>query len=114
MIDSRIQKLINNLKLRNIDSFFLESFYEVNEKLLQMIPTDCTVGIGHSITVQNSGIVEKLKERGNVVFDKTKAMNKEESKQIKKKALIANWYISGTNAISLEGHIVNIDHSGIE
>jgi len=40
------------------------------------------------------------------------AMNKEESKQIKKKALTADWYVTGTNAISLEGHIVNVDHSG--
>jgi len=112
MSDSRINRLIRNLKQRNIDAFFLESFYEVNEKLLQMIPTDCTVGIGHSITVQNSGIIEKLEERGNVVFDKTKAINKEEGKHIKKKALIADWFITGTNAISLEGHIVNIDHSG--
>ncbi len=62
MPDSRINRLISNLKLRNIDAFFLESFYEVNEKLLQMIPTHCTVGIGHSITVQNSGIVEKLED----------------------------------------------------
>jgi hypothetical protein len=77
-----------------------------------MIPDDCTVGVGHSITVQDSGIVRKLIEKGNTVFDKTMAMNKEESKQIKKKSLTADWYITGTNAISLQGHIVNIDHSG--
>lgn len=112
MPDSRIQKLISNFKSRNIDVFFLESFSEVNHKLLQMIPGDCTVGIGHSITVQNTGIVQKLVERGNTVFDKTMSANREESKLIKKKALTADWYITGTNAISLEGHIVNVDHSG--
>lgn len=112
MLDSRILRLINNLKSRSIDAFFLESFDEVNEKLLNMIPVECTVGIGHSITVQNSGIVGRLIERGNIVFDKTKAMDKEESKHIKKRALTADWYITGSNAISLEGHIVNIDHSG--
>jgi len=110
--DNRIQRLIGNLKLRNIDAFFLEGFNEANEMLLQMIPSNCTVGIGHSITVQNSGIVQKLIKRGNTVLDKTMAMNKEESKQIKKKALTADWYVTGTNAISLEGHIVNVDHSG--
>jgi len=112
MPDSRIQRLVNNLKSRNIDAFFLESFDEINDKLLQMIPSECTVGVGHSITVEKSGIVDKLIERGNIVFNKTMAMNKEESNQIKKKALTADWYITGTNAISLEGHIVNIDHSG--
>jgi L-lactate utilization protein LutB len=110
--DDRIQRLISNLELRNIDAFFIESFDEASNKILKMIPDDCTVGVGHSITVQDSGIVRKLIERGNTVFDKTMAMNKEESKQIKKKALTADWYITGTNAISLQGHIVNIDHSG--
>jgi L-lactate utilization protein LutB len=112
MLDSKIQRLINNFKLRNIEAFYVESFEEVNERLLQMIPEDCTVGIGHSMTLQNSEVVEKLIERGNIVLDKTRAKSKEESKEIKKKALTADWYITGTNAVSFEGHIVNIDHSG--
>lgn len=112
MQDSKIQRLINNFKLRNIEAFYVESFEEVNERLLQMIPEDCTVGIGHSMTLQNSGVIEKLIERGNLVLDKTRAKSKEESKEIKKKALTADWYITGTNAVSSEGHIVNIDHSG--
>lgn len=112
MMDDRIQGLINNFKARNIDAFFLESVDEAREKLLEMIPSNCTVGIGHSQTVEKSGVVQKLIERGNIVFDKTKASNKEESKEIKKRALTADWYITGTNAVSLDGHIVNIDHSG--
>lgn len=111
-MDSRIKSLISNLKSRNIDAFFLESFNEMNEKLLKIIPDNCTIGVGHSITVQNSGIIKRLIERGNIVFDKTTAIDKEESKKIKKMALTSDWYITGTNAISLEGHIVNIDHSG--
>jgi L-lactate utilization protein LutC len=110
--DNKVQKLINNLKLRNIDAFFLESFNEVNDRLLQMIPGDCTVGVGHSATIQSLEIVRKLMERGNIVFDKTIAASREESREIKKKALTADWYITGTNAISSEGHIVNVDHSG--
>lgn len=112
MLDSRIKSLISNLKSRNIDAFFLESFNEMNEKLLKIIPDNCTIGVGHSITVQSSGIIKRLIERGNIVFDKTTAIDKEESKKIKKMALTSDWYITGTNAISLEGHIVNIDHSG--
>lgn len=111
-MDSRIKSLISNLKSRNIDAFFLESFDEINEELLKIIPDNCTIGVGHSITVQNSGIIKRLIERGNIVFDKTTAIDKEESKKIKKMALTSDWYITGTNAISLEGHIVNIDHSG--
>lgn len=112
MQDSKIQRLISNFKLRNIEAFYVETFEEANERLLQMIPGDCTVGIGHSMTLQNSGVIEKLIERGNTVLDKTRAKSREESREIKKKALTADWYVTGTNAVSIEGHIVNIDHSG--
>lgn len=57
-------------------------------------------------------ILQELANRGNIVYDKTFAKTKEESILLKKKALLTDWYITGTNAISIEGHIVNIDHSG--
>jgi len=38
--------------------------------------------------------------------------SKEESKELKRKSLLTDWYITGTNAISLDGHLVNMDHSG--
>lgn len=40
------------------------------------------------------------------------AKSEAESELIKKRSLLSDWYITGTNAISKEGHIVNIDHSG--
>jgi len=30
----------------------------------------------------------------------------------KRNALITDWYITGSNAISVDGRIVNVDHSG--
>jgi len=57
-------------------------------------------------------ISQELKARGNTVYDKTLAKTKEESVMLKKKAMLTDWYITGSNAISVEGHIVNIDHSG--
>jgi L-lactate utilization protein LutB len=57
-------------------------------------------------------ITKLLLERGNIVFDKTMASDKSEVTEIKKKALLTDYYISSTNAISVQGHLVNIDHSG--
>ncbi len=112
ILDCRIEKLISNLSLRSIDGFYFESLTEVRNRLLEIIPEKCTVGIGHSKTIEKMGIVHSLIGRGSIVYDKTMLNNKDEIMQIKKKALTADWYITGTNAISLEGHIVNVDHSG--
>lgn len=105
-------EIIKNFKSRNIDVTFFETLENVKDKINELIPIDCSVGIGNSKTLKEMNISNVLRERGNIVFDKTMTENKEESEHIKKKSLLADWYITGTNAISKEGHIVNIDHSG--
>lgn len=105
-------EITKNFKSRNIDVAFFETLEEVKDRIIDLIPIDCSVGVGNSKTLKDINISELLRERGNIVFDKTLAKSKAESEQIKKKSLLSDWYITGTNAISKEGHIVNIDHSG--
>jgi len=105
-------ELIKNFRSRGIEVTFFETLSDAKARIIESIPIDCSVGVGNSITLKKMSISKVLKERGNLVFDKTLAESQEESEQIKKKSLLVDWYITGTNAISKEGHIVNIDHSG--
>ncbi|URZ02395.1 lactate utilization protein [Clostridium felsineum] len=107
-----ISKLKENFKLRNIEVEYFETLEEVKSNILNIIPIECTVGIGHSITLQKINITNYLLERGNIVYDKELAKDRDECKTLKKKALITDWYITGSNAISIDGRIVNVDHSG--
>ena len=108
----KIEYLIKSLAVRNIDGYFFETFDEAKSRAMDMIPLNASVGIGNSITLKNMRISKELGDRGNIVYDKTIAKSKEESKELKRKSLLTDWYITGTNAISLEGHLVNMDHSG--
>lgn len=112
MNKEKISKVIDNLKLRNIEAFYTENFEEAKLKILEMIKSNSTVGIGNSATLKRMKLTNTLLDRGNIVFDKTIAKTKEESRDLKRKSLLADYYVSGTNAISMEGHIVNVDHSG--
>ncbi|MDQ7096480.1 lactate utilization protein [Desulfosporosinus sp. PR] len=107
-----IEAVIHNLALRNINAYYFESLDEVEKEIHRIIPLKASVGIGNSQTLKKIDLSEKLRVRGNVVFDKTTAINKQEARELSKKAILADWYISGTNAISRDGHIVNIDHTG--
>ena len=111
-MNEKIKKLIENFKLRNIDTYFFQTLEDAKEYLLKIVPDNCTIGIGHSATLQKMNITEGLIERGNTVYDKELAKNKNESLLLKKKALTSDWYITGSNAISVDGRIVNVDHSG--
>ncbi len=112
MDDNMKSEMIKNFKSRNIEVSFFETLEEAKDRMIELIPPDSSVGVGNSKTLKDMNISKLLKERGNIVFDKTLAENKAESEQVKKKSLLADWYITGTNAVSKEGHIVNIDHSG--
>ena len=109
---NKIEKLIANFKARNIEVNYFETIQDAENQILTLVPIEVAVGIGHSATLQKMGITKSLKDRGNTVFDKELAKDKEECKVLKKKALLADWYITGSNAISVDGRIVNVDHSG--
>lgn len=112
MNEEKFKKLKGNFKLRNIEVEYFESLEDIKSYILDIVPVESTIGIGHSATLQKMNITNFLLERGNIVYDKELAKNQEECKKLKKKALTTDWYITGSNAISVDGRIVNVDHSG--
>lgn len=111
-MNEQCKQLINSFKLRNIEVKYYENLKLAKEDILKLISKEATIGIGHSSTLQKMNITKELMDRGNVVYDKELAENKEDCKLIKKKALLTDWYITGSNAISVDGRIINVDHSG--
>lgn len=108
----KLNQLKENFKSRNIDVKYFDALEDVKLYILNIIPVDCKVGIGHSATLQKMNITNLLIQRGNIVYDKELTINKYESNTIKRKALLSDWYISGSNAITVDGRIINVDHSG--
>jgi len=110
--EAKLKKLAENFKLRNIEVTCFKTLCEAKQHILGLVPADSTVGIGHSATLQSMNLTSSLVSRRNIVYDKELAETKEESRALKKKALVADWYITGSNAVSVDGRIVNVDHSG--
>jgi L-lactate utilization protein LutB len=108
----KLKKIQENFRLRNIEVLYFDNLEEVKLYLLNIIPDNMTIGIGHSATLQRMDISNALSARGSIVYDKELADSPEECKELKRKALLSDWYITGSNAVSVDGRIVNIDHSG--
>ena len=82
---------------------------EAKEFLADEIKIDETVGLGGSITLYNMDLYEELKKRGNKVYWHWMADNKEEELI---NASLTDVYLSSTNAITLDGKLVNMDGAG--
>lgn len=101
-----------NLEKNLIDNGFtvkrFKNTKELNRELLSQIKLGDSVGFGGSITVRDIGIYEELKDRGNKVFWHWK---KDVEDPINK-AKDADVYITSTNALTIDGKLVNMDGNG--
>lgn len=112
VIDNEMERLTENFKKRNITAAYFENLRAAKEEILKLVPREASVGIGHSVTLGKMGITADLMNRGNTVYDKELGKDREECKALKRKALISDWYVTGSNAVSMDGRIINVDHSG--
>ena len=107
------EKLVKALAKNNFTASYVKTRQEALEKLLELIPASATIGFGGSVTLGELGIIPKLEERGNPVLNSMKpGLSPEESKAIRKKQILSDVYLSGTNAITLDGKLVNMDGVG--
>jgi hypothetical protein len=97
------------------DRFFIPHFYEKGtdalEAILKDIPPGSVVGMGGSVTLDQLGLPNKLAHNGCLVFKHSEYPQFDPNK-IKKYASRADIYISGCNAITKEGMLVNTDGAG--
>jgi len=107
------QTLIKNLKRRHIAGFYCPTSAEAVKKVSELIVDGSSVTWGGTMTVRDIGIPEALKSRGTLeVFDRDMVETPEEKQAIYLKAFSSDFYLTGANAISEDGVIVNIDGNG--
>ncbi|MCF0241683.1 MAG: lactate utilization protein [Treponema sp.] len=104
-------RLIKNLEARHFEAYYCPTQNDAKEKILSLIPSDHTVGWGGSMTLDALGIKDALRKKGQILFDRD-TCKPEERPVIFKKALTAGTFLTGTNAITEDGELVNVDAVG--
>ena len=104
--------LIKALSLRHFDAYYCASSSEAAEKILSLIPKTDVVSWGGSVTMEALGVIDRVKKGGWRVIDRSTAQSQEEKIEIMRRALLCDTYLTGANAISEDGEIVNVDGNG--
>lgn len=108
-----LEKVSENLKKRDFNTVILNSKDEIIDYILGIIPVEASVGIGGSVTIRETGIDARLKERGNRIYDHwDTGLDKNQVLEIRKKQLLSDFFLTGLNAVTQDGRIVNIDGIG--
>jgi L-lactate utilization protein LutB len=108
-----IDILINSLEKNNMAGFFVNNEHELIDLVKKLIPNNSTVGCGDSVTLEQTGVFEFLRNGNYCFFDKYKnGLTRTEKDELYIKNFSVNTFITGTNAITMDGKIFNIDGNG--
>lgn len=120
LYQERARVTIANFQKRNITAQYLPNRHEALSTLLGMIPEGATVACGDSVTLDQVGIVDELRKRNqNTVLnpmernaDGSAAVSGEARQKMWRASFSSDVFLTGTNAVSLDGKLVNIDALG--
>ncbi|MBC7235595.1 MAG: lactate utilization protein [Chloroflexi bacterium] len=112
-MDEQIAGLIRILQHNNISAFYVRDSDEALRTVLAVIPEGAVVGYGDSLTLQQIGLVEALENGPYTFLNPWKEGNSiEDNIRLKRQSLTADVFVTGSNAITLDGKIVNVDGHG--
>jgi L-lactate utilization protein LutB len=108
-----IDETLRALKRNGFEAVYVENRRKALQSIIEEIPPNATIGIGDSLTLKEIGVFEKLRKKDFKLFwPFDEKVTKEERRAVMRKALLADVFLSGSNALTMDGKIVNVDATG--
>lgn len=104
--------IINNLGKRQIEGYYCPDKKSALKKALELIPNGASVSYGGSMTIEEVGLMKAIKNGDYKVINREIATNSEEQRKVYGEICCSDFFLMSTNAITLEGELINIDGRG--
>ena len=109
---SAAESIIKNLEKRNMEGYFFETGAECVKAITDLIEEDSQISWGGSESIKECGLLDALKKGNYTLIDRLTAKSPEESRELCGKAALSDYYLMSTNAITMDGELINIDGNG--
>jgi hypothetical protein len=106
------EELIAEFGKRNMDTYYCETRSIALDKVLELTTKGSTISWGGSVTLQEIGLIDALKNGDYNVLDPNEVSGGAEKEKIARKALSADYFFMSSNAITITGELVNADGIG--
>lgn len=110
--EKRAQVLLKNLTSRGFEAYYCADKDQARAKALELIPKGASVGWGGCASAEQIGLVDAVRKGNYTAMDRDTAATPQERVKIMKQCLGADVFLTGANALSLDGQMVNIDGNG--
>ena len=104
--------IIKNLKKRQIEGYFCEDKISALQKSLELIPKGASISWGGSMTIIETELIDNIKNGDYKIIDRDNAKNVEEQRIVYSQICSSDFFLMSTNAITIDGELINIDGRG--
>lgn len=106
------QTVISALKKRNMDGYYVSSKEEACEQILSFLHPNSSISWGGSMTLSEIGIFSILEKQPSFTLLDRSKVPPEQVEDIYRQAFSCDTYLMSSNAITIDGKLINIDGNG--
>jgi hypothetical protein len=108
------KEIVRHLETRRMEGTYAPNAAQARDEILAMISEGATVYRCGSVTTVGMGLWEKIRELPGVqVIDPfLPGISPEEAFELRRKGMTADFMIASSNAVTLDGKLVNLDATG--
>lgn len=111
--ENQAKSIIHKLEARKMEGYYCPDKESAKTKVLELIgPNKKVVTYGGSMSLDEVGLKEAVEEAGHDLLRREKYVTPDEKRECFAKQTLADVFMMSTNAITLDGELVNIDGSG--
>ncbi|MBQ6992554.1 MAG: lactate utilization protein [Clostridia bacterium] len=104
--------IIKNMEKRQIEGYYCPDSTSALKKALELIPKGSSIGWGGSMTLTEIGLMDAIQNGDYKIINRDIAKTPEEQRKIYGEICCADYFLMSTNAITLDGELINIDGRG--
>lgn len=117
--ETQAATIIKKLAQRKMEGYYCANVEEAKAKLVELLgktdngsPAKKSVAYGGSMTIDENGFKDAVTKAGHELILRENYKTAEEVKELKAKVVNADAFLMSTNAITLDGELINIDGRG--
>ncbi|MDF2589799.1 MAG: hypothetical protein K0S41_3640 [Anaerocolumna sp.] len=104
--------IIEKFNLRGIEGYYCDNSEDALIMAKRFLTPGCSISWGGSETLEEIGLISELKESDYIIYDRMDAKTPDEKSIMYSKIVTSDYFFMSSNAISIDGQLINIDASG--
>ncbi len=104
--------LIEKFNKRGIEGYYCDTAEDALLTARRFLTPGCSISWGGSETLNEIGLLDELMASDYIIYDRSHAKTPEEKSAMYSKIVTSDYYFMSSNAITLDGQLVNIDGNG--